>query len=224
MSTPSPRIGSADPSAVSTSDAAESAAPSVPSSPPPKRGLLPSLAITSMVLFATYSGLIAVLLPNQVAAIDDANPGAVHTSGGVATAKVSSYPPNDYGFQTWPGTSGDGARTGFQRRTMANQRTPTGPRPRREGGETRGSYLCHESYGNRYRVAARSSSLPDSSSGNHGLGRLLCSRWVNVRREQHITMCCSRLVLGYARGGRDGCRGAPGIKGNRCAERKLRDA
>jgi formylglycine-generating enzyme required for sulfatase activity len=31
-----------------------------------------------------------------------------------------------------------------------------------------GSYLCHESYCNRYRVAARSSNTPDSSAGNIG--------------------------------------------------------
>ncbi|WP_353051553.1 SUMF1/EgtB/PvdO family nonheme iron enzyme [Peribacillus frigoritolerans] len=31
-----------------------------------------------------------------------------------------------------------------------------------------GSYLCHKSYCNRYRVAARSSNAPDSSSGNLG--------------------------------------------------------
>jgi formylglycine-generating enzyme required for sulfatase activity len=31
-----------------------------------------------------------------------------------------------------------------------------------------GSYLCHQSYCNRYRVAARSSSTPDSSTGNTG--------------------------------------------------------
>jgi len=31
-----------------------------------------------------------------------------------------------------------------------------------------GSYLCHESYCNRYRVAARTSNDPDSSSGNQG--------------------------------------------------------
>jgi sulfatase modifying factor 1 len=29
-----------------------------------------------------------------------------------------------------------------------------------------GSYLCHDSYCHRYRVAARTSSTPDSSSGN----------------------------------------------------------
>jgi formylglycine-generating enzyme required for sulfatase activity len=31
-----------------------------------------------------------------------------------------------------------------------------------------GSYLCHESYCNRYRVAARTANTPDSSGGNLG--------------------------------------------------------
>jgi formylglycine-generating enzyme required for sulfatase activity len=31
-----------------------------------------------------------------------------------------------------------------------------------------GSYLCHDSYCNRYRVAARTSNTPESSSGNCG--------------------------------------------------------
>jgi formylglycine-generating enzyme required for sulfatase activity len=31
-----------------------------------------------------------------------------------------------------------------------------------------GSYLCHRSYCNRYRVAARSQNTPDSSAGNLG--------------------------------------------------------
>jgi formylglycine-generating enzyme required for sulfatase activity len=31
-----------------------------------------------------------------------------------------------------------------------------------------GSYLCHDSYCNRYRVAARSANTPDSSMGNTG--------------------------------------------------------
>jgi formylglycine-generating enzyme required for sulfatase activity len=31
-----------------------------------------------------------------------------------------------------------------------------------------GSYLCHESYCNRYRVSARTSSTPDSTTGHAG--------------------------------------------------------
>lgn len=34
-----------------------------------------------------------------------------------------------------------------------------------------GSYLCHYSYCNRYRVAARTSNTPDSSAGNLGVRR-----------------------------------------------------
>ena len=45
---------------------------------------------------------------------------------------------------------------------------PTGP----PSGQSRvirgGSYLCHESYCNRYRVGARSSNTPDSATGNMG--------------------------------------------------------
>jgi formylglycine-generating enzyme required for sulfatase activity len=37
-----------------------------------------------------------------------------------------------------------------------------------------GSYLCHDSYCNRYRVDARSGNTPDTSTGN--LGFRVCSR------------------------------------------------
>ena len=35
-----------------------------------------------------------------------------------------------------------------------------------------GSYLCHDSYCYRYRVAARSANTPDSSTGNLGFRRV----------------------------------------------------
>ncbi len=41
---------------------------------------------------------------------------------------------------------------------------PTGERKVVRGG----SYLCHESYCNRYRVGARIGNTPDSSTGNTG--------------------------------------------------------
>ena len=45
---------------------------------------------------------------------------------------------------------------------------PPGP-PTGEARVTRGgSYLCHASYCNRYRVAARSANTPDSATGNTG--------------------------------------------------------
>jgi len=47
-------------------------------------------------------------------------------------------------------------------------RDPRGP-PHGERRVLRGgSYLCHDSYCNRYRVAARGSNTPDSSAGNVG--------------------------------------------------------
>lgn len=42
-------------------------------SPPANRRLLPSLLIAALTLFATYGGLIAILLPSQVLLVDEAN-------------------------------------------------------------------------------------------------------------------------------------------------------
>ncbi|MFE4467482.1 MFS transporter [Leifsonia sp. NPDC056824] len=69
-SSPDPAPLSATTAAPTDPDAADTAGTV---SPLARRGLLPSLAITSLVLFATYSGLIAVLLPNQVTNIDPAH-------------------------------------------------------------------------------------------------------------------------------------------------------
>ncbi|SFR68464.1 Na+/melibiose symporter [Agromyces sp. CF514] len=44
-----------------------------PASPPPTKRTLPGLMGVSLALFATYAGLIAILLPIQVALIDEAN-------------------------------------------------------------------------------------------------------------------------------------------------------
>ena len=69
----------------------------------------------------------------------------------------------------------DGQRLGVDRRLVRPRvlrpqpaREPAGP----PNGAARvmrgGSYLCHASYCNRYRVDARSSNTPDSSTGNLG--------------------------------------------------------
>lgn len=44
-----------------------------PQSPPPTRALLPGILVTALTLFATYGGLIAILLPTQIALIDEQN-------------------------------------------------------------------------------------------------------------------------------------------------------
>ncbi|MFC0558430.1 SUMF1/EgtB/PvdO family nonheme iron enzyme [Halalkalibacter alkalisediminis] len=45
---------------------------------------------------------------------------------------------------------------------------PKGPKQGSERVMRGGSYLCHQSYCNRYRVAARTKNTPDSSTGNMG--------------------------------------------------------
>lgn len=42
-------------------------------SPPANKRLLPSLLLSSLTLFATYGGLVSILLPTHVALIDEAN-------------------------------------------------------------------------------------------------------------------------------------------------------
>ncbi|MFD0598829.1 SUMF1/EgtB/PvdO family nonheme iron enzyme [Catellatospora coxensis] len=47
-------------------------------------------------------------------------------------------------------------------------RQPDRPVAGHDPGAARGSYLCHDSYCNRYRNSARSADTPDSSTGNTG--------------------------------------------------------
>ena len=70
----------------------------------------------------------------------------------------------------------DRERLGVVRRLVRHRLLPaqpaTGPDRARPAGTHRvmrgGSYLCHDSYCRRYRVAARSANTPDSSTGNLG--------------------------------------------------------
>jgi len=51
---------------------------------------------------------------------------------------------------------------------IATRTNPVGPPQGTSRVMKGGSYLCHESYCNRYRVAARTSNTPDSSTTNLG--------------------------------------------------------
>ncbi|WP_420037015.1 formylglycine-generating enzyme family protein [Streptomyces sp. cg28] len=89
--------------------------------------------------------------------------------GHLGTAPVDAYRPNAYGLHNMVGNVWEWVADRFTATHTATPATdPRGP----EEGENRvmrgGSYMCHDSYCNRYRVAARTSNTPDSSSGNCG--------------------------------------------------------
>jgi len=90
--------------------------------------------------------------------------------GFVGTAPVDAFSPNGYGLHNMTGNVwewvGDrfGIRDGVQPSEEAGYDPATaGPRVQRGG-----SYLCHESYCDRYHVHSRTRNDPDSSTGNCG--------------------------------------------------------
>ena len=87
-----------------------------------------------------------------------------------APCPVDAFPPNGYGFQTITGNTwewcGDWFHPSFH--VMSTRMNPVGPPNGAHKVMKGGSYLCHASYCNRYRVAARTSNSPDSATTNIG--------------------------------------------------------
>jgi formylglycine-generating enzyme required for sulfatase activity len=115
---------------------------------------------------------------------DDLTPGGEHAcnvwqgrfpmqndcaDGHAGTAPADAYAPNGFGLHNACGNVWEWCADRFSAsHPKGRQRDPAGP----ASGERRvirgGSYLCHESYCFRFRVAARSANLPDATAGHMG--------------------------------------------------------
>jgi formylglycine-generating enzyme required for sulfatase activity len=91
-----------------------------------------------------------------------------------STCPADAFPANGYGLLNVSGNVWEWCADWFsptyhaQLPPDAVRDDPIGPAEGTARIVRGGSYLCHRSYCNRYRVAARSSNTPDSSTGNMG--------------------------------------------------------
>ncbi len=93
--------------------------------------------------------------------------------GFVGTAPVKSFPPNGFGLyelsgNAWEWCSDWFSTTWHAEASQATRLDPAGPPDGSQRVIRGGSHLCHDSYCNRYRVSARTSNTPDSSTSNMG--------------------------------------------------------
>jgi formylglycine-generating enzyme required for sulfatase activity len=96
--------------------------------------------------------------------------------GFAGTCPVDAFSPNPFGLYSITGNvwewCSDWFHTAF---TTAKQHNPSGPATEQTKVMKGGSFLCHASYCNRYRVAARTSNTPDSATSNIGFRCVLPS-------------------------------------------------
>lgn len=131
--------------------------------------------------YAARGGLIQKRFPWG----DDREPGGEHMmnvwqgefpsentldDGFAGTAPAKSFQPNRFGLYNMTGNVWEWCADWFAPDAYRSHSAadPTGPPSGTRKVMRGGSYLCHDSYCYRYRVAARSANTPDSSAGNIG--------------------------------------------------------
>ena len=93
--------------------------------------------------------------------------------GWLATSPVDFYEPNDFNIYDTSGNTWEWCKDWFsstfhQINRKETRINPVGPNYGTTKTMKGGSYLCHNSYCNRYRASARTQNTPDSSTGNLG--------------------------------------------------------
>lgn len=88
--------------------------------------------------------------------------------GYTAPGPVGAFPANGYGLLSVTGNAWEWCQDWFHPtwHMTATHVNPVGPPEGRERTMKGGSYLCHKSYCNRYRPAARTKNTPDSATTN----------------------------------------------------------